>query len=364
MNDSEFIKEGGMNKRVVFLTLTCLSFIFFLTNASYSQEALSAKDIVEKNIQAVGGAEKIAKIKNYSFSSDTQRFYMSSDGKMKIVSGKEPVITEVILVSKDNVVKNCFQNITEFQGFMKSTYQALAKLRCGIFSLKNFQDSLQLHGMKKFGPKEHYMLTSKVNELELGFYLDPEEFLINRVVFRGFDPDQGRYEVNHDFGPYEEIEGIKIPSSWFGSQVGTRGNLFEIFDVKFNQDLPEKFFSSYDINIGEVKIKQDALEGNVVDFNIARNNRIMISTNWTAGCLEKAGFSSEDNLILKIAGVQIPLKYFESRPPRNALGPGAKFIMLDQQDKNYLIYIISSEYSEILEKLQLLLPIQLIKSTD
>ncbi|NOR22198.1 MAG: hypothetical protein GQ476_05890, partial [Candidatus Aminicenantes bacterium] len=222
--------------RVLFAGLVVFLGSFLLL---YAQANLSVKDIVEKNIQAAGGPEALSEVKHYSFKHDLKTYYMATSGLMKLTDGKEPVITEVILVEEDKVKRNCFNKVTELAGFMKSTYQCLTKLRCGLFTLINFKDQLEFKGLKSFGPKKHYMLTTDIGELKVEFYLDSDEFTLRRLVFRGFDQSRGKYEVNHDFGPYQEINGIKIPSSWFSSQVGTRGSNYGISDVKINPPLDE-----------------------------------------------------------------------------------------------------------------------------
>ncbi len=342
----------------VFLTSLLIFFCFFLL--LYSQSNLSIKDILEKNIQAAGGKETLSKVKNYSFKHGLRTYHMQTSGTMKLTDGKDHVITEVILVDEDKVKRNCFNNITEMTGFVKSTYQCLAKLRGGLFTLANFKGQLELKGLKNFGPKKLYMLTTKVGDLETEFYLDSDEFILKRLVFKGFDQSLGKYEVNHDFGPYQEIDGIKIPSSWFSSQVGTRGSTYGISDVKINAPLAEGFFSSIGVNVGNVKIAEGALSGNIIESSF-RRNILQISTNWTDKCIKGAGFKAKDKLILQMADKEIEIDFHESFPPRETLGPGSKFMVPNSRSENYLIYLISPEYKQLLEDIEPLLPIKVIR---
>jgi len=323
----------------------------------YSQADLSVKDIVEKNIQAAGGKEALSEINHYSFKHDLKTYYMATSGLMKLTDGKEPVITEVILVEEDKVKRNCFNKITELAGFVKSTYQCLNKLRGGLFTLVNFKDQLEFEGLKSFGPKKHYMLTTDIGKLNVEFYLDADEFTLRRLVFRGFDQSRGKYEVNHDFGPYQEINGIKIPSSWFSSQVGTRGTNYGISDVKINPPLDEDFFSRIEVNVGEVKIAEGALSGNIIESSF-RRNMLQMSTNWTDECIKGAGFKSEDKLILQIGDKEIEIDFYELFPPRETIGPGSKFMVPNRRSENYLIYLISPEYKQLLEEIVPLSPIR------
>ncbi len=327
----------------------------------YAQANLSVKDIVRKNIQAAGGPEALSKVKNYSFKHGLRTYYMTTSGFMKLIIGKDPVITEVILVEEDKVKRNCFNNITEIAGFTKSTYQCLARLRSGLFTLANFKDQLEFKGQKNFGPKKHYMLTTDMGRLKVEFYLDADEFTIKRLVFKGFDQSRGKYEVNHDFGPYQEINGINIPSSWFSSQVGARGSNYGISDVKINSPLDEDFFSTIEVNVGEVKIAEGTLSGNIIRSSF-RRNILQISTNWTDECIEGAGFKPKDKLILQMGDKEIEIDFHESFPSRETIGPGSKFLVPNRRNENYIIYLISPEYKQLSKEIVPLLPIQVKKS--
>ena len=342
----------------VFLTglLVFLSSFLLLS----AQADLSIKDIVERNIQAAGGKEALSKIKNYSFTHDLKTYYMETSGLMKLTDGKEPVITEVILVEEEKVKRNCFNKLSELAGFEKATYQCLTQLRCGLFTLLNFKNQLELKGLQNFGPKKLYMLTTNVGELNVEFYLDSDEFTLKRLVLKGFDASRGKYEVNHDFGPYQEINGIKIPSSWYSSQVGTRGREYGISDVKINSPLDEDFFSSIEVNVGEVKIAEGALSGNIIESSF-RRNMLQISSNWTDECIKGAGFKAEDKLILQIGDKEIEIDFYEAFPPRETIGPGSKFLVPSQGSENYIIYLISPEYKQLLEEIEPLLPIRVKK---
>jgi hypothetical protein len=316
--------------------------------------------IIEKNILAAGGKENLSKVKNYSFKSGQTTYYVSTEGSMKMTEGREPIVTEVILVDKDQAKRNCFNSITELTGLQKSTNQCLAQLRAGLFTLTHFKNKLKFLGLKSFGPEELYMLSTNVNDLQVEFYLDSEEYTLKRLVLKGFDEEQNKLEQNHDFGPYQETDGVKIPSSWFNSQVGARGSTFEISDVKINQPLEKDFFSSLDINAGDVEIGEGSLRGNIIQSSF-RRNILTVGTNWTDDSIQKAGLNTGDKLILQIGSTEVEIDFHESFPPRSSLGPGAKFLIPNRRGENYLIYMISSEFKELSEQLETLLPIQIKK---
>lgn len=326
-----------------------------------AQSDLSVKEIIARNTEAAGGIKNLSKIKNYSFKSGTTTYYMEKNGLMKQTEGQENITTEVILVEKDRVRRNCFNTRTEISGIQKSFYQCLAQLKSGIFTLQSFEKKLESRGLKKFGPQNLYWLTTQVGDLTVDFYLDSKNFTLKRFVVMGFDEDRNKHEINHDFGPYQEFEGVRIPTSWFRSQVGTRGMTVEISDVKFNQSLSKDFFSDLSINAGQVEIGEGSLKGNIIQSSF-RRNILTIDTNWTDECFQRAGFKTNDTLILQLVDTEIEVKLLESFPPRNALGPGAKFIVPNRRSENFIIYLISPESKELVEQLEPLLPIRLKKS--
>lgn len=321
------------------------------------------KNILAENIDAVGGQLNLEKIQNYSFTQGGQTVYLSAEGVMKVTSGKHPIITEVTLSSAQGTRRNCFNQITEYEGFEKSISQSLAKIESALFSLSNYKGQLTYLGLKQFGPKSLHMLTAMEDDLNVEFYIDSEDHLLKRLVFSGYSEDGGLFESNYDFVSFQEVEGIKIPESWFVSQVGTRGSLQNVENVKFNLELPPEFFESDAVNVGEVEIGEGSLNGRIVDFNMDRGNRLTISTNWTETCIEQAGFQNEDKLNLDVAGREIDLVFYAQSPPREAYSSGANFMMPNPRIGNYVIYILSPELSDMLEELEPLMSIKTEKRT-
>lgn len=344
-------------------TICFFLLVFFAAlSVGYAAPPPSIKTLVEKNIQAAGGKDKLAAIKNAAFRIGSQTVYLSRDGRMKVTSGKAPAITMAILVDQHSVKRNYFNEVTEIRGKDKGIYQAEALLRCGLFTLMNFEDMLESEGLKQFGPEQHYKATAQIDELKLAFYLDADTFLIKRMVFQGYDPVDGKHEVNLDFGPYRVFDGINIPASWFRSQVGIRGELKEIADVKWNQAFDDTLFSTTDINIGKVKIEDDVLYGNITDFG-PYYNMLSITTNWQDSSIVEIGFEPNDKLILQIGGESLDIVFFDTQPPGSAFAPGAKIMFPNPDEGIYLIFLIPPAGKNLSDKLKPLLPIEVRRKT-
>jgi len=341
-----------------------MAFLFILGLIVQAQIPLPLQDILEKNLLASGGRDKIARVQNLAFKIGPARYASASTGQLKILTGKDPVITDVILVTRDKVQRNSFKNITELTGIQKAFYQTMAKLYAGLFSLQQFAGQLQFQGLKSFGPEKFYQLSTKVDPLKVDFFLRAEDFLLKRIVFQGVTPDGEKYEVSYDFAPFEQVEGCLIPLSWFSSQVGTRGNLSELTEVKVNQPLESGFFAKLEVNTGTVTAAPGSLKGNMLDFNTPPN-MLSIVTNWTKKDMEQAGLKSNDLLILTIEGVKSELVFYAAAnelPSQNVLSQGACILAPAQRGgETFVIQFIATDITQLAPKLKVLAPIEIKK---
>ena len=88
---------------------------------------------------------------------------------------------------------------------------------------------------------------------------------------------------------------------------------------------------------------------------------LTIGTNWTQTCIEGAGFSSGDKLLLIIRDRSYPIDFYSEAASRSAYQAGAKFMAPNQQDENYIILMLGPENSRLAEELEPLLPIKIQK---
>ena len=338
--------------------------LLILASAAWAQADLTLKDLMEKNIQAVGGREKLSLIRNISFKTGGTRYTAAPTGELKMTTGKEPVITEATLVQGDSVRRNSFQAVSELSGIPKAVNLVLAKLYAGVFTLKKFEKELTFHGLKSYGPEKFYLLTAKSDPLSVDFFLRADDFCLKRLVFRGATPEGDKYEVNYDFGPFEDAEGLKIPLTWFSSQVGTRGTLAEVSEVKINQLLDPDFFAKLEVNIGTAEAGPGRLKGNVLDFGGSPAG-FSITTNWTRSDVEKAAFRSGDKLAFGGEGFAEELVFYASPtelPSQEILAKGARFLAPSPRGGEiYIIQFIAVDAAQLASKLKVLAAIEITK---
>jgi len=341
---------------IVFISTACLV---------SAQANLSLKDILKENLEAAGGKAKLGQVKNLSFKTGGTRVFVSAAGELKILTGKDPVVTEVVLVKGDKV-RRCSLNMTsEVTEPQKTVQLTLAKLYAGLFSLAKFEGQLKLDGLKSFGPTKLYHLTPKIQggKVAVHFYLNSEDFRLKRLVFQGSTPEGDKYEVNYDFAPFEESEGLTIPLSWFASQVGTRGNMAEVTELKTNQPLAKDFFTTFGINAGKTEAAPGEIKGNVLDVNSSPFG-LAIATNWTRKDVEKAGFKTGDKVILLVDEDEYELGFYAQSsevPPPNELAKGVRLLAPASRGDAFSVLIIGGD-SGLQAKLKVLAPISVKKT--
>jgi hypothetical protein len=312
-----------------------------------AQAPLSLEQILEKNVRASGSREKLA----------------DSEGRMKTIAGKDPVITEVILIDRDRVRRNAYNEISEITGPIKSVYIILARLYSGLFTLSRFEGRLEFQGIRSYGPEKFYELTTGTDTGRAGFFLRQEDFTLKRVVFQGLSPEgEGdKYEINYDFGPFEEQDGLMLPTCWFSSQVGTRGNLYEISNIQFNPELKNDFFSNLDVSVGSVEASEGSLKGHVLDSMSSAQNLVII-TNWLRKNVKEAGFKTNDRLTLSMEGIEEDIVFYESpneMPPRETFAKGARIMTINpRMGETYIIQFFGFDFSQVAAKIKPLVPIQ------
>jgi len=331
---------------------------------AFCGEELTLKDIIQKNLEASGGREKLGQFQNLSFKTGNTRFVISAGGAIKLSTGKDPVVTEVILVKDGRVQRNSYNTIADIPDPQRTVYLNLARLYAGLFSVVKFEGELKLEGLTAFGPEKLYHLTlAKPGAVEVSFFLGPDDCRLKRLLFRGKTSEGDIYEVNTDFGPFEPVEGFNIPLTWFSSQVGTRGTLAEVTDVQVNQPLSEGLFSELDINVGATEAQPGRLKGNVLDFNSNRYG-LSVNTNWRKNDVEKAGLRTGDKLSLLVEGMESEVVFYATAaevPSQNELTQGARVMTLPWFGDTYVLQFISVDTAPIASKLKPLTPIEIRK---
>ncbi|MCP4148470.1 MAG: hypothetical protein GY757_12055 [bacterium] len=332
----------------------CIFFVLLslvlISNLS-AGEQLNPGDIIAKNIEAAGGKDLINSISGVSFETQDDgyrrvvtTYYVSKDGKMKIVTGKAPLIEEVVVVENDSALIKSFQNRT-LTSIKVDELKVLAKLIGGGFTLNNFKKGLSLSGIKKYGPEKLFVLTSKIGEHDIAFYIDTVSFVLKRMVLSGNSKEQGRYESVYEFGPSSGDSGLKIPAFWFKSFIGSKKrnqSTVNLKNLKNNITIEKGFFKKMAINMGTAVVKEGFLEGNIIAPIITPSRNVLFCINWSAADSKKAGFKKRDKLKLKIGEDEIDAVFLESSSDftDEDATPANKNVFLMELETGNLLYIV------------------------
>ena len=365
---------GQMNRRAWVIILLISMFVMVSQWRADGQTVTTTKEIIKKNIEAIGGREKFREIKNFSFKAGYNNYFVSSDGKMKVLMGHEPVVIAAVLVTEDQVEENYFNQIQTIEGIEKSRLQCLARFLSGLFSLARFEEFLSYQGERSFGPEKNHIFSGKICGIDVTFSLDADSFLVRGMVLEGYTAEEGHYGISYEFGDYKEISGLKIPSSIFYAPIGAQSSSTpfpsEVSQVRANLELDDRFFSTIEVNIGEIAVAPGLLMGNIFEImSMAPRPGIIIVTNWRTQDVKEAGLKTEEKLILTLDDLEVELTFYQTdneRRDENNYGiPDARFMTMDPLRGNlYYIYLNLTDKEEsenIKAKLMPLVPIQIRK---
>jgi outer membrane lipoprotein-sorting protein len=369
-------KSGGTMKWKLFAVILCLVLLMiFLILVLDAQTKPRLEEILKKNIDAVGGKEKLQGVKNFSFKAGSSRYFILPDGTMKVLTGMmDPVVIMATLITRDSVEQNAFHNIQMIQGSEKARLQCLARLAGGLFSLAPFAGGLSYQGMRQFGPERHHLISTRTHGLDITFSVDTETFLLKRMTLKTYSPEEGHFEFSYEFGPPTEVMGFKVPSVIFSAPVGAQTSVNPesqaISEVRFNSATDERFFTEIDINMGEVLAAPGWLKGNVLDIVVPNPSRLSFAvvTNWQSRDVEKAGLRTGDTLVLDLDGIESELILWIPEAENDVINysvPDARIMAMDplRGDLYYFYFDLTDaeEAARLKSRLTALLPIQVRK---
>jgi hypothetical protein len=280
------------------------------------QGQATAADIISSNVQAAGGVEALARVKNVSFAAGPAKYTASADGRMAVrYALEEPVVYEVLIVSGPAVGRNSLNRVSELSGVERGRWLCLARLVSGLFTLKNFGPDLTYEGLKTLGPERHHVLSTRIEGLRASFSVDAADFLVKRMVLSGADPAGESWEESTEFGSAEAVEGLKLPTALYVSQVGVGGTYSPgprpLADFRINAELPAGLFDDLKVNCGAAEVSPGRLTGNVLLGQFDEEDLfVRVFTNWTEEDVEAAGFKNGDILIVASGGAEFECKLY------------------------------------------------------
>ena len=220
-----------MKKRIcisAFLVLFVLSSFLAIANMP-EKEKLSLEEIIAKNIEAHGGKEKIAAVKTVSFNIPNPRdpkvfnkVIATSDGNLKSINEVNGFTWRVTTVKDSKVQSVRYPADSSIENDEKVSLQCLALLSSGAYTVKNFRENLQFKGIKKYGPLKFYLLTADKFGHSIEFYIDAADFLLKRIIIKGGNDEEGKYQTVYEISEFQDAAGLKVPKTMLTSYIGSR----------------------------------------------------------------------------------------------------------------------------------------------
>jgi hypothetical protein len=359
------------------LSVCCILFFLAFSIPGLGLEkpgtSLTLADLIAKNIEAAGGKTKIDRIKYITFTVPHTRlkeaetiYYAASTGVLKVVGNIKNLIPRTIIVTQDGIKIADFSRSLELNDLEKVKLECFAKIFAGAFTLGKFEKGLTLKGLKRYGPEKFYLIKGTFGNHTVSFYINADDYLLKRVLFEGFDDIQGTYKSTSAFGNYIDIQGVKMPSTWFESYLGTAYSNInkeqKIMDIKINQEPAKGFFNRLDVNFGEVSAGKGSLKGNIIDSQTG-STVVIMTVNWTDEIVKQTGFKSGDRLLVQFAGekyeaVYIPDFYSLSNED---LAKDVIYVVKAPGYPYWWIFFRGVKYKPVAKNFKLLLPVSVLK---
>jgi len=311
-----------------------------LGSIAAGQATPAAEDLLLKTIEAAGGSQKLSAVKALSFRAGPQTYLASSDGRLKVSAGIDPpVVYEVLLVADGTVRRNTLNRSAEVRGAEAVRWKSLARFLGGVFTPRLFPGPFVFAGTRNYGPARHHILTTRENGAEIAFSIDAADFLVKRMVLRVPVAGQDPYELSCEFADFKDVEGLKIPSAIFFSQVGVGGTGTPgprpVAEVAVNPALPPGALGSVEINAGASEAAPGALKGRILGgFGYDDERIAVLFTNWGREDVERAGFKTGDQLAVNVDGFEYEATFYPTEEEKGdnyvggAYDPGKAMLTL------------------------------------
>ncbi len=307
----------------------------FPNQASSPDGGLTTSEVVQKNIEAGGGLAALQAIRSLSFACGGRTYTVSADGRMKVQAAFAlPAVFETLLVEPSGVRRNSLGRIEEIRGMERHRWRTLARLASGVFTLRNFAGPWDSAGLKTYGPRRYYVLSTSDEGTGLTANIDAGDFLVKRLVLRGSEGGE-EWELSIELGDPQATAGLAVPSMIFISQPGISQTSAPgprpVTEVKFNEPLSEDFFRTLDVYTGTTESRPGWLKGQVMGALFEPEDFfVLIVTNWTEKEVQAAGLRSGEMMILRSGEGEFASRFLfiedDAEPEFKIYDPGNSFL--------------------------------------
>jgi outer membrane lipoprotein-sorting protein len=231
--------------------LSSILVISFLCIASVM--AQSADELVQKHLDAIGGAQAWKKLSSIQMKTQTSFMGMELPGTVYIQTPNkmrsETIIQDKAIVmvydGKEAWSLNPLMGSTKAEKLPESSveeFQKQADLGGPLVDYTSKGSSVELLGEDELDGTEVYKLNLKEKDGTVTtFYIDKESYMILKSATRKMSNGQ-EVEGSSEFSDYREVEGLKFP---FTTIMGTAGQTMtsKVVSIELNKSIEAKLFT-------------------------------------------------------------------------------------------------------------------------
>ncbi len=238
-------------KKFMSLTLTGLLMLGILAGQVSGQ---SADEILAKMIQAQGGREKLASVKDVTIVGDFEMISMGMSGQMTRYH-KEPTLFRMDIEIMGMLITQAYDGeiawalnpqtgVTEEMPELQAEY-----FKRGIFGTsallnpKKYGMSFAYKGKEKIEDKEYHVMEQKFSDgYTITMYVDPKTYLTHKTKATTLDQMMMETESESIMSDFREIDGMLTAFHMQIFQGGEEFIVFTVSEIKYNTGLEDSLF--------------------------------------------------------------------------------------------------------------------------
>jgi hypothetical protein len=213
---------------------------------------MTAEQVIEKSIEAMGGRAAMEKITSRSGRGTVDVTFAGIVAPMEFYAKAPNKQVNITTVEGYGVIKEGFDGTTgwsdtpeggiqEFKG-ERNELAKRDRTFNGLLKWRELYEKAELKGKEKVGERDAYVvvLTGKVGK-PVTQYFDASTFELVRQVQTTIS-DQGEAEVRADFSDYKEVDGIKTPFTT-RTTIPMGELIIKITELKHNAEIEDAKFA-------------------------------------------------------------------------------------------------------------------------
>lgn len=236
----------------------------------------TAMEVIEKNLAAVGGIERLRAIESLIIEGEVEEVAPPPKRKKTLHLNKPALLKEeglfsVIVFDGEKARKETRGKSVALEEADVDELRYRAGFVHNAYSLLNWEahfEKAELKGIKRYGPIKQYVLLfpDAQNGRDFVVYIDSKTFLIDRIVFIVRHSKAKTLKVVNRLRDYKSFDGIMMPTFIIFDRVGWKAvpSQFQIHEVRINPEINDKIFEKMEISLGRVTRSNGSLQGEVM----------------------------------------------------------------------------------------------------